>query len=384
MYTSKEIDYLKRKVKRTYKWYTGERTDGVATILDIARLFKLHLDEKTLSDYEVKSFDSKVPSIEIFCKKDNSTYFAEYSSSSQLLGCHGGEVRFINHLIDYSDSLRRETTLSLWQDVTFYDKFSVKIDEQYTLLFIRINPHPLSPFYFEHTQSYIALDDKSDKEDFAYSTGKPQAKLYQFEVEKVYPDEEYQYTLNSGIIYVSRKHSDVMHATLFCENVFKDVDEYMPYSMPFGSDIEAENNSLINDQVYSAIFFYGLSAKLRIFKECTNFKVKYTVRNKKERTVKELEYLIPVLTSCAPIDYMECEYLESELAKIIEDKDLLENLQEKFREIKFRLMVSKGLAHKEETVLSIKKYLDLPFEEAMKLIVENKEEIFAEIMKKLK
>ena len=36
MYTSKEIDYLKRKVKRTYKWYTGERTDGVATILDIA------------------------------------------------------------------------------------------------------------------------------------------------------------------------------------------------------------------------------------------------------------------------------------------------------------------------------------------------------------
>ena len=50
MNNKREIDYLKRVVKRTYKWYTGERTDGTATIADLAKLFKLPLDEENLAD----------------------------------------------------------------------------------------------------------------------------------------------------------------------------------------------------------------------------------------------------------------------------------------------------------------------------------------------
>ena len=120
MNNNREIDYLKRKVKRTYKWYTGERTDGTATIADVAKLFKLPIDEENLLDYEIKSFDSKIPSIEILCKKDNSTYYAEYSASSDLLNYHSCEEKFINHIINYSDKIKRETTLSLWWGNNYY------------------------------------------------------------------------------------------------------------------------------------------------------------------------------------------------------------------------------------------------------------------------
>ncbi len=36
MYNDK-IEYLKRAVKRTYKRYIGERTDGKATLIDVLK-----------------------------------------------------------------------------------------------------------------------------------------------------------------------------------------------------------------------------------------------------------------------------------------------------------------------------------------------------------
>ena len=105
MYNTREIDYLKRKIKRTYKWYTGERTDGTATIFDLAQLFKLPINGENLEDYEVKSIDFKVPSIEIISKTTSYRYFAEYSACSDLLNYGGsGELNFINQNINYTDN----------------------------------------------------------------------------------------------------------------------------------------------------------------------------------------------------------------------------------------------------------------------------------------
>ena len=80
---------------------------------------------------------------------------------------------------------------------------------------------------------------------------------------------------------------------------------------------------------------------------------------------------------------MECEYLANELKKHISNEEIAKLVCEKLHDIKLRLMISKGMAKKEETVLSIEKYMKLPFDEAIKLFAENKDEIFCEIMKKI-
>lgn len=385
MYNKSQIDYVKRVVKRTYKRYTGERTDGTATIADLAKLFKLPLDEENLADYEIKSFDSKIPSIEILCKKNNSTFYAEFSASSELLSYVSGEEKFINHIINYSDTHKRETTHSLWYDEVYYDRFSIKINDTQTLRINRFGPNPYSMFSPEFPQTSISLYNSDSKNlgNIDYSIRSPSSNAYEFEMETRGFNEEYWYKLNNGMIYALKDHSDKIFAVTFAENVFKGIDKYFPISFQFESKINAENDVLTNDQVYSVINLYGPArTRIHIFKECKIFKIKYSTRKSWDDPEERFEYLIPVLNSCSPIDYMECEYLANELKKHISNEEIAKLVCEKLHDIKLRLMISKGMAKKEETVLSIEKYMKLPFDEAIKLFAENKDEIFCEIMKK--
>ena len=52
MYNDKE-EYLKRVIKRTYKRYIGERTDGKATIVDVLKFFNISIDTTRLEDYDI-------------------------------------------------------------------------------------------------------------------------------------------------------------------------------------------------------------------------------------------------------------------------------------------------------------------------------------------
>ena len=175
-----------------------------------------------------------------------------------------------------------------------------------------------------------------------------------------------------------------MQGNNFAENLFKGIDKYLPLNFHIEGKVEAENETLTNDQVYSVIDIYGkANMRMYICKECKNFKVKYRIRKSWDEPEEKFEMLIPVLNSCSPIDYMECEYLANELVKYIKDEEVVKAVQEKLHEIKFRLMVSKGVAEKEETVLTIQKYRDLPFDDAIKLFVENKDEILKEIFKRI-
>lgn len=381
-----KIDYLKRVVKRTYKWYTGERTDGTATIADLANLFKLPLDEENLADYEITAFDSTIPSIEILCKKNNSTYYAEYSEKSELLSYSGCEEKFINHIINYSNTHKRETTHSLWYDEIYYDRFSIKINDNQTIQLNRFGPNPYSVMSPLFTQTSISLYNSDSKNlgNIDYSIRSPKSDAYEFEMETIGWNREYWYKLNNGMIYALDEHSDKIHTVIFAENVFKGIDTYLPTNYKIESYVNAENGILTNEQVYSVINLYGPThTSIHIFKECKIFKVKYSTRKSWDDPEENFEYLIPVLNSCNPIDYMECEYLANELKKYISNEEVSKMVFEKLHEIKVTLMISKGMVKKEETVLSIEKYMKLPFDESMKLFAENKDEIFGEIMKKI-
>lgn len=386
MYDRSEMGYLIRKIKRTYKWYTGERTDGTATILDLANLFKLSIDEENLEDYEVKSIDFDKPTVEIISKSKGYSYHAEYSSCSDLLNYGSGEVKFINQVIQYSDNMKREVTRSyLWDDI-YYDRFSITLNDHQTLRINRFGPNPYSVFSPKFIQTIISLSDTNSKQlgQIDYSIRSPESNIYEFEMETRGWDQEWQYKLNNGMIYALEQHSDTMHAVVFAENVFKGIDDYLPLNYSIEGEVTAENETLTNDQVYSVIDFYGLHhTRIHIYKECKNFKVKYSTRKSWDDPEEKYEYLIPVLNFCGPIDYMECEYLANELKKCFNNEEVANLVCEKLLEIKFRLMVSKGLAHKKDTVLSIEKYMKLPFDDAIKLFVEKKDEIFKEILKRM-
>lgn len=386
MYDRSELGYLTRKIKRTYKWYTGERTDGTATILDLANLFKLSIDEENLEDYEVKSIEFDSPTVEIISKSKAYSYHAEYSSSSDLLNYGSGEVKFINQVIQYSDNMKREVTRSILRDDIYYDRFSITLNDHQTLRINRFGPNPYSMFSPQFTQTSISLFDANSRQlgQIDYSIRSPKSDAYEFEMETRGWAQEYQYKLNTGLIYALERDSNDIHAVVFAENVFKGIDDYLPLNYSIEGEVTAENETLTNDQVYSVINLYGLShTRIHIYKECKNFKVKYSTRKSWDDPEEKYEYLIPVLNHCGPIDYMECEYLANELKKCLNNEEVANLVCEKLLEIKFRLMVSKGLAQKEETVLSIEKYMKLPFDDAIKLFVEKKDEIFKEILKRI-
>ena len=375
--------YLRRLIKRTYKWYTGERTDGTATILDLAKIFKLPIDEGKLEDYTVRTIDFDRLEIEIVSKSTGYSYYAIYSSSSDLLNYGGGEIPFINHSIYYGEKAKRETTLASYCDEVFYDRFTLRYDERYSLVLNKCYPNHYGLFSLKSVDTSIWLCDNRSSRTLGieYSIRKPQEENFEFEMERRGWDNEYQYKLISGLIYFLEKHSDGIHAVVFAEQVFEGLKNYISYNydVVVEEEINSENETLTDDNVYSVINLYGPSRKrIFIFKERNNFKIKCY-----NKASLEDEYLIPVLKPESVIDYTECEYLANELAKYVKDENEAKDIRERLDEIKFRLMVSKGLAKKEETALDIEKYRDLPFDDAIKLFVENKDEIFKEIMKRL-
>lgn len=91
-----EIEYLKRKIKRTYKRYIGERTDGTATLTDVAKFFNISIDETRIQDYVIKEIDYDKLSIELIDTKNDISYVASYTNKADMLDCFGSEINFIN------------------------------------------------------------------------------------------------------------------------------------------------------------------------------------------------------------------------------------------------------------------------------------------------
>lgn len=98
----KQLDYFKRAIKRNYKRYTKERTDAEATLTDVTKFFNIPIDENRIKDYTIENINFKIPSIEVFDTKENTTYKAEYTACASLLGYYtdSEEYRYINLISD--------------------------------------------------------------------------------------------------------------------------------------------------------------------------------------------------------------------------------------------------------------------------------------------
>lgn len=137
------IEYLKRKIKRTYKRYTGERTDRKATLLDVAKFFNIPVDESRTEDYIIKTIDYNTPSIEIKDEKNDIVYNATYTGNADLLN-YSGAMQF-NKVTSVSP-LRIEESLYYIDDETPIITKMTFSDGEYELVFEREIPHSISSY----------------------------------------------------------------------------------------------------------------------------------------------------------------------------------------------------------------------------------------------
>lgn len=260
-----EIEYLKRSIKRTYKRYIGERTDGEASLTDVTKLFKIPVDETRLQDYVIKNIDYKEKiSIELNDTKENITYNANYYYTDN------GEMYLLR--IESQCSQRKIESLYRINDVEPFDSNMVISNcDGYKLKFRKQKPNlrPANCSSNRFTVNYLNNTDSKSKDENIILTKifakhdkeeiNPELDSYQFDATYL------PYSINShnslhkycyikesdGIVYyiekICKDSSINWLKGLFCE-ILDNIGEYIPsYELdttPYINQILSDKNNI--------------------------------------------------------------------------------------------------------------------------------------------
>lgn len=268
MYNDKE-EYLKRAIKRNYKRYIGERTDGKATIVDVLKFFNISIDTTRLEDYDIESIDYNIPSIKVVDKKDNTTVTSKYTEDAKLLN-YSGNTKFINVIIT-NPNYRIESlyytnsTIPIISQLTF-------IKDDYELTFEKERENYFG-FGISADTRFVIRYKKNIKE--GRKTGKQTllTKIYQIKDSNTF-EQDYTYDLQHLINYNDRQNKycynefgtiiyginnleikDKLHQFngVCFEKINKEFRSYLPYNIN-----EKDFTRYFNKNVYkSAIMFTG-------------------------------------------------------------------------------------------------------------------------------
>ena len=239
MYNDKE-EYLKRVIKRTYKRYIGERTDGKATIVDVLNFFNISIDTTRLEDYDIESIDYNIPSIKVVDKKDNTTVTSKYTEDAKLLN-YSGNTKFINVIIT-NPNYRIESlyytnsTIPIISQLTF-------IKDDYELTFEKERENYFG-FGISADTRFVIRYKKNIKE--GRKTGKQSllTKIYQIKDSNTF-EQDYTYDLQHLINYNDRQDK-------YCYN-------------EFGTIIYGINNIEIKDKLhqFNGVCFEKINKEFR-------------------------------------------------------------------------------------------------------------------------
>ena len=239
MYNDKE-EYLKRVIKRTYKRYIGERTDGKATIVDVLKFFNISIDTTRLEDYDIESIDYNIPSIKVVDKKDNTTVTSKYTEDAKLLN-YSGNTKFINVIIT-NPNYRIESlyytnsTIPIISQLTF-------IKDDYELTFEKERENYFG-FGISADTRFVIRYKKNIKE--GRKTGKQSllTKIYQIKDSNTF-EQDYTYDLQHLINYNDRQDK-------YCYN-------------EFGTIIYGINNIEIKDKLhqFNGVCFEKINKEFR-------------------------------------------------------------------------------------------------------------------------
>ncbi len=271
-----KIEYLKRKIKRTYKWYTNERTDVNATILDIAKLFKIKLDEKYLSSYKIKSinYNDKI-NIEIEDTNNNILYKAFYSDN--LVNSLTNRNSFI-YVTILEDNKKINRAFYINDDEPFLEDITYSKNNENIVLRKDINKDIFKEVIIE-LENPITIFSKSIKRTNNYILEQiDSCDKYGIHMHKNF--DRYCYKLkDNNIIYgINELNKSEEHIKIqgFCIKEKKDnvIYDYVPYNMKINKYKE-----LFDDNCLSVIIFNGyeeeIGNSLEIYKYPNKCNIKY-------------------------------------------------------------------------------------------------------------
>jgi len=400
------IEYLKRTIKRTYKQYTGERTDGKATLTEVAKFFNIPIDETRLEDYVIRNIDFKELSIEIYDSKTITSYTANYTCNADLLNTYGGGIRFNRLKLD-NPLAKVDSIYYIGGNTPLKSQMTFTCGE-YELVFETENPH--GEFFSNNdVKSTVRYSKSVDYED-----RKVQATLLTRVFKRHFKEEtisnifEHLFTYDLGH-YIQRDDMQDKYTYSFADNVIYGVQEhderqskkhirgicfqstnvktsnYLPYNIR-----ESDYPMLKDNNLSSAIIFKGSTGStedhrdrenLEIYKNNNGIHIKYHVnRHFRELGVDHKPILEQVISlPLQAIGKLTLEELQSiaELLKLrFASDEFIALILQELQVFDEKIRINEGLVQEVFDVLSPKLLIDKSFAEIYEEVTPNLDTYF--------
>ncbi len=396
------IEYLKRAIKRTYKRYTGERTDGKATLLDVAKFFNIPVDESRTEDYSIKKIDYNTPSIEIKDEKNDITYNAIYTGNADLLNFSGAKK--FNSVISTSPLRTEESLYYIGGETPIITKMTFT-DGEHELVFEREMANSVGMFVNNGVKMAIrylqdvVYDGRNVKQPLFNRIHKNSYRNEQFDgvFEQTYTygphrfikwddsQDKYAYIRNNNVIYgineLEQKGLCHYMRGICFESTNVSASDYFPLNM-YAKDYPL----LSEDNIKSAMMFRigtgdAIHHSLQVYKsnDCISI-IFHSEKHHYEgdyrvETIANEEYGLPNLSD-GTISSGEIQNILSSLQARLGDNEALGVISNELNAFGAKIDIRKGIVQEELDPLSPKLFIDKSFDEICALVSANKDDYF--------
>lgn len=408
-----QFEYLKRKIKRTYKGFIGERDDVKSTIVDVAKLFNINLDESRLEDYNISEINFDIPMIKIYDNKNAEVFISEYTADAELLSYHSfGIPKFINVRKISSDS-STEKLFAIGRTESLIEQAKISNGE-YDLIFEKENTHNVGIFPNESIKQVIRYATNVESDDkkvqqillnkiFSYKLVYNDSKIdHSFEQKYTYgqqnyikkDDEQDKYTYNydNGVIYGIQKlkfkdSAEYIKGICFENFGWCNVNSHLPSHITIEEFPELEDEKYISGIVFIGRTNENINHGLKIFKSKDNIWLRYVAKERTRTTDskgfnhygenilsdKERNYPIMEKGTLSNVEIrniisvLECEFADDKFIKLI-----IKELQTFGDKIDIR----KGFVEEQPEPLDPKLFIYMPLDDVVKFISADKDNYF--------
>lgn len=400
-----KLDYIKRAIKRTYKRYTGERTDGKATIQDVAKFFNIPICEENQDDFEIVNIDFKIPVIEVLNTKTNTIYKAEYTSDARLFNYWGDKIRF-NIVNVISPISEWESLYYIGGEEPIISRMVFKNNDK-KLIFIKENANHISMFSlskgigYEIQYGQDVLYDGEVKEQklltkrYVVDKDSPSSACNNFQqlynygvfdwIKTNCRQDKYSYEKNSKVIYVINQFRQEGVCSYLRGICLEDVNKkYASDDMPIDISTRIFADTSQDNPLSAMVFEYGcdgLHHYVDIIKEKNDIKIKhnsfrYCYDGPKDIDVLDNEEFILPLFNEGNISIAEIENIIGVIEFKLKDKKLARIIANELCAFGKRIALRNNLMEEESDPLAPKELIDKSFEDLANLVGGNKEEYF--------
>ncbi len=396
------IEYLKRAIKSTYKRYTGERTDGKATLSDVAKFFSIPIDEERMDDYVITNINYFTPSIEITDRKTDTSYTATYTGDADLLN-FSGEMNF-KKVVSISPLRKEEALYYISDEIPIITKMTFT-EGEYDLVFEREMANSVGIFSTDGVKMSIryvqnlVCDGRNVKQPLfnrIYKNGYKN-KVYDGSFEQTYTygpqyyirrdntQDKYAYIRNNTVIYGINELNKKGYCDYLYGVCFESTD--IPTSNYFPLNMHARSYPMLNDaNIKSALMFRfrtedGVHHSLQVYKGKNLINVMY--HSKKyhyegtydEEILANEEYVLPTLFD-GTISSEEIQSVLSSMQVKIDNNIALTIISNELNTFGTKIDIRKGIVQEELDPLSPKLFIDKSFDEISALVSANKDDYF--------